>query len=102
VPLIPVRTPGPPAQSPTSAASAPDLFEPAGRDSTGLIGWVKPQTTEGTATFEAAYAEAAAGRSPLPAEAKDCVFLFVPGLFTKQNPGYLESNITRMRDLGLE
>src|SRR5437762_458397 len=90
---------------PRPPPAAADTFAPArapGRPSSGQIGWLHAIMTSGNADFHTAYAAAAAGDSPLPADAGDCVYLLVPGLFGKQLPDYMVKNASALRERGLE
>jgi len=74
-------------------------------DSTGKIGWLSknpPPTTDVTAKFQSLHASTRAGESPLPSNAKDFVYLMVPGLFTEHYPGYLGDNLSRLAERGLD
>lgn len=43
-----------------------------------------------------------AGKNTLPPDAKDYIYLMVPGLFTEHYPGYMKDNIAKMQKLGLD
>lgn len=45
---------------------------------------------------------AKAGKNTLPPDAKQYIYLMVPGLFTEHYPGYMKDNIARMQALGLD
>ncbi len=75
-------------------------------DSSGKIGWLKREggepTRDVTSRFQALNGAAATGKSTLPPEAKDHVYLNVGGLFTEHYPGYFNANIERQKNLGLD
>lgn len=76
-----------------------------GLDSTGKIGWLgaePPPPTDVTASFETLHAQVRTGESPLPSNAGDFAYLFVPGLFTEHYPGYFSDNLSRMEERGLD
>lgn len=75
-----------------------------GAGSAGKAGWALkegPPTTDVTADFKSLLAQAQAGRDTLPADAKDYKYLMVSGLLGEHGPTYLDSNIGRLRTLGL-
>ena len=45
---------------------------------------------------------AKAGKNQLPPDAKDYIYLVVPGLFAEHYPGYMKDNVARMKKLGLD
>jgi hypothetical protein len=55
-----------------------------------------------TARFQTLYADAAAGRSVLPASARRHPVLLVGGLLTAFYPGYMDANRRHLRRLGIE
>lgn len=104
----------PRAEAPTSGlgaflADVREILTPSwcGTGSYGETGWMKRDatlapTTDATGTFKRRYADVKAKRSPLPADAKEPIYLVVTGLFTKHYPGYMKSNIARLKERGLE
>jgi triacylglycerol lipase len=87
------------------AKIASAVKERLGPDSIGKIGWLQGKgapTRDVSARFEQLNAAAAAGENTLPADAKDHVYLTVPGIFTERYPGYLNDNTKRLKDLGLD
>ncbi len=78
-----------------------------GKDSTGLIGWMQkdkslPPTRDITKDFKSTYKDMQIGGNPLPADAKDYVYLTVDGLTGENWPGYMEPNREGLRDKGLD
>ena len=57
---------------------------------------------DATARFRTLYADAAAGRSVLPPDARRHPVLLVGGLLTAFYPGYLAANLRHLRRLGLD
>jgi hypothetical protein len=52
--------------------------------------------------YRAAADGAKAGTNQLPPDAKEYIYLVVPGLFTEHYPGYMKDNMARMKKLGLD
>lgn len=78
-----------------------------GKDSSGLIGWMQkdkslPPTKDITSDFKSTYEVVKTGGNPLPAEAKDYVYLTIDGLTGENWPGYMEGNREALRDKGLD
>jgi triacylglycerol lipase len=105
--LVPAfRKPAPKPAAP-SRAVAKDSFEPSAQKSPGAkaqIGWLTKQSAgdDQTARFEQLYANAAAGKAVLPADAKDNVYVTVQGLFGKHYPGYMGENEKALKAAGMK
>lgn len=56
---------------------------------------------DSTSDFDRTMAQVQAGTHRMPADAKDYVYLSVPGLITEHYPRYMDENIQRLRDQGL-
>ncbi|MHC4392434.1 MAG: esterase/lipase family protein [Planctomycetota bacterium] len=93
-----------------TVASALDRLQAndGGIDSKGRIGWLKrtnpsqKPTRDVTGRFEQLVGAAKTGDRTLPDEAQDHVYLVVPGLFTERYPGYMDGNVARLQELGLD
>ena len=55
-----------------------------------------------SAEYRTAADNAKAGKNQLPPDAKEYIYLVVPGLFSEHYPGYMKDNIARMKKLGLD
>ena len=71
------------------------------------IGWVKhsgPKTHDATSEFEKLDSAAKAGQSPFPPEAKNCVFIAVPGLSSGAAPdeAYFDQNLDGLKAAGMQ
>ncbi|MBK9031575.1 MAG: hypothetical protein IPL61_09615 [Myxococcales bacterium] len=125
----PAARPGPAAET-TSATPAPEAGSTSGTSGTSSGAWwnpfggsssstaqapeVKPspsgwaQTEQGgaradrSAEYRTTADAAKAGTNQLPPDAKDYIYLVVPGLFTEHYPGYMNDNMARMKKLGLD
>lgn len=60
---------------------------------------VAPKDT--SAAFQSTLDSVQAHTNKLPADAKDYVYLQVPGLITEHYPGYMDENVKRLQDRGL-
>ncbi|MEZ4400437.1 MAG: hypothetical protein R3B06_10485 [Kofleriaceae bacterium] len=58
--------------------------------------------TDRTQEYRQVADAAKAGTNQLPDDAKDYIYLVVPGLFTEHYPGYMKDNMGRMAKLGLD
>lgn len=120
----PSARPGPAAE--TSATSAPATgsqsssgsawWNPFGGSSTTTTetpevkpspsGWAQQELggarADRSAEYRATADAAKAGTNQLPPDAKEYIYLVVPGLFTEHYPGYMSDNMARMKKLGLD
>jgi pimeloyl-ACP methyl ester carboxylesterase len=78
-----------------------------GKGCSDQIGWlqkVQPPTHDVTSQFESLDEKAKAGQPVLPPEAKDYVYLSVPGVTSGAvpDPFYMDSNLDALKDAGCE
>jgi pimeloyl-ACP methyl ester carboxylesterase len=99
----------PPKPQMASRVSKPqDVFQlgpkAQGPGSGEKIGWLTKQSAgdDQTARFEQVYAQAAAGKPVMPADAKDNLYVTVQGLFGKHYPGYMDENAKALKSEGLQ
>ena len=78
-----------------------------GKGEADKIGWMQkayPPARDATAEFQKLNGAVRTGQNVLPAEAKDCVFLAVGGLFTEAAPKqlYMDKNLDALEAQGLQ
>jgi triacylglycerol lipase len=76
-----------------------------GQSSVEQVGWIQKEgapTRDVTASFRELYAQAAAGKSALPAEAKDHVYLTLRGYTGDNWPTYMKGNREGLARQGLD
>ncbi len=69
------------------------------------IGWTErfgKAKADITADFREVFGAVKAGLNELPEKAKELVYVHVPGLFTERYPGYMDDNLGRLQDKGLD
>jgi pimeloyl-ACP methyl ester carboxylesterase len=102
------------AAKPTQERAAPPVLESwfegikevgAGTGSADQIGWLlkeaPPKASIDGKQFLDVVSTAHTTNLLAKTDAKDYVYMMVPGLFTKHYPGYMKENVQRLRDRGL-
>jgi len=97
-----VRPPRPP-RLPRPRRTGPALRRLASRSTIPRQGWkARGERRDVTGRFAGLYQRAAAGAPVLPAEARDLVYLIVPGAMGNQVPRYMARTRQHLESLGLE